>query len=121
MARSGHSYNLREHGQLYYLPAKLGKVMSPIVNDMLLGKNKEIIGKKPWILFEWSCESDSRLAHWFVDHGHAARRLGLPQTDLKTPRVVDGVVQEIIEAYDDGFDVILWASLPCTAWCTWQH
>eukprot|EP00972_Heterocapsa_arctica_P017232 2546510-Heterocapsa_arctica.AAC.1 len=62
MARGGHSYNLREHGQLYYLSAKLGKVMSPIVSDMLLDKNEETIGKKPWVLFEWCCENDSRLA-----------------------------------------------------------
>eukprot|EP00972_Heterocapsa_arctica_P026885 3956216-Heterocapsa_arctica.AAC.1 len=61
--------------------------MSPIVNDVLLGKNEEIIGKKPWVLFERCCESDSRLAQWFVDHGHAAIILGLPKTDLKDPRM----------------------------------
>eukprot|EP00972_Heterocapsa_arctica_P098784 14576294-Heterocapsa_arctica.AAC.1 len=95
--------------------------MSPVMSDELLGEKEENIGRKPNVLREWCCENDSRLAQWFVNHGHAARRLGLPKTDLKKPCVVDGIAQEIIEAYDDGFHVILWASLPCTAWCTWQQ
>eukprot|EP00972_Heterocapsa_arctica_P073029 10787736-Heterocapsa_arctica.AAC.1 len=26
-----------------------------------------------------------------------------------------------MDAYGSGFNVLLWASLPCTAWCMWQH
>eukprot|EP00972_Heterocapsa_arctica_P083083 12242240-Heterocapsa_arctica.AAC.1 len=30
---------------------------------------------RPWMLVEWCCEQNSRLAGWFDDRGHASLRL----------------------------------------------
>eukprot|EP00972_Heterocapsa_arctica_P078658 11599784-Heterocapsa_arctica.AAC.2 len=60
MARSGHTYQLREHGKLYYLPAKISNDIFPIVDHDQ--DNKDEISSKPWALFEWCCERDSILS-----------------------------------------------------------
>eukprot|EP00972_Heterocapsa_arctica_P069740 10304153-Heterocapsa_arctica.AAC.1 len=64
------------------------------------------------MLFEWACEGDSKLAQWFVDHGHAAVRLHPPQWDLRNPVHVGQVVALMQQAYARGFQIYLWASLP---------
>ena len=73
------------------------------------------------MLFEWACESDSQLARWFMDSGHAAVRLHPPQWDLRDPRHVDEAVDMMIEARHRGFNVMVWIALPCTSWSSWQH
>ncbi len=48
-------------------------------------------------------------------------RLGLPEYDLRQRIVVDGVKQQILIAHRHGSEIMLWISLPCTAWSTWQY
>eukprot|EP00972_Heterocapsa_arctica_P092262 13607046-Heterocapsa_arctica.AAC.1 len=51
------------------------------------------------MLFEWACEGDSKLAQWFVDHGHAAVRLHPLQWDLRSSVHVGRVVALMQQAY----------------------
>eukprot|EP00972_Heterocapsa_arctica_P059764 8813288-Heterocapsa_arctica.AAC.1 len=39
-------------------------------------------GQTKYCLLEWACDPRSRLAEWFIRHGHHAVRLGLPNVDL---------------------------------------
>eukprot|EP00972_Heterocapsa_arctica_P010556 1549839-Heterocapsa_arctica.AAC.1 len=43
--RGDFSYQLREHGQLYYLPVKLGKKVCPVMSDAMNDDNVNDIGK----------------------------------------------------------------------------
>ena len=80
---------------------------------------KDKIG--PWLLIEWCCEDDSKMAGCFLRAGHAALRLGRPQWDLRDPGHVALAVAKMIEAARQGFRIIIWASLPCRPWSTWQQ
>eukprot|EP00972_Heterocapsa_arctica_P072234 10668657-Heterocapsa_arctica.AAC.1 len=96
------------------------KEITAIPSGELKLEQKEM-NDRPWMLFEWCCEPDSRLSAWFEQHGHGAIRLGLPEHDLRQASVVDAVVDTIIDSCGCGFAVILWIALTCTSWCTWQR
>ena len=118
-------YELKERGGLYYLPVKIkGKrQQEPAEWSGEFEELDEIFAteKSPWLLLEWCCEHDSRLASWFVANGHAAVRLGLLEWDLRRPEVVARVIDRALRAHRLGFQICIWASLPCTAWSAWQH
>eukprot|EP00972_Heterocapsa_arctica_P006244 917055-Heterocapsa_arctica.AAC.1 len=46
--------------------------------------------------------------------------MGLPEWDLATVRATEAVIQEVRRQLEGGNRVLLWASLPCAPWCTWQ-
>ena len=104
---------MQEMGNLFYLLVRLReeRVMAVMMKDKA----------GPWLLIEWCCEDDSKMASWFLQAGHAAMRLGRPQWDLRDPGHVDLVVAKMIEAARRGFKIIIWASLPCRPWSTWQQ
>eukprot|EP00972_Heterocapsa_arctica_P038636 5692988-Heterocapsa_arctica.AAC.1 len=72
-----------------------------------------------YCLLEWACDPRSRLAEWFVSHGHHAIRLGLPNVDLSESKCLDMILHAAENQVKAGYKIFLWASLPCTAWTTW--
>ena len=77
----------------------------------------------PWRvkLYEYCCSADSSLGEWFIQHGMAVRRLGLPEVDLRRPDVVNQVLEEMRRDLLQGWVVLLWVALPCGSWSQWQH
>eukprot|EP00972_Heterocapsa_arctica_P082690 12183485-Heterocapsa_arctica.AAC.1 len=73
------------------------------------------------MLIEWCCEKNSRLADWFVRHGHAALRLSLPEWDMRSEGRVDDALLLIVSAHNAGFAIALWIALPCTSLSAWQR
>ena len=66
--------DLVERGNLFFLPVRLAD------GPASMSAVSAVSGTdKPWMLFEWACEGDSKLAQWFLDRGHAAVRLHPPQ------------------------------------------
>ena len=108
-------------GKLYLLPVRIGQGDGSVAAAALTPPRPTPTPEAPWMLFEWACESDSKLARWFVDSGHAAVRLHPPQWDLRGPGHVDEAVDMMIEAQHRGFNVMVWIALPCTSWSGWQH
>ena len=118
LEREGTVYELCEQGKLYYLPVHITQKKKVNVQENIAAVDIE---QRPWMLFDWCCEAESRLTDWFRQHGHAAMRLGLPDFDLSDENVVNVVIDMLVEAYRSGFAVVIWAALPCTPWCTWQR
>ena len=58
---------------------------------------------------------------WFLNHGCKVVRLGLPQWDLRRQDCAGKVVRMIVEDIRNGYTAVVWSSLPCTAWSTWQN
>ena len=113
LARDGYHCPLTERGNLYYLPVELAR--DPTVQVIA----PELTG--PWLLLEWCCEANSRLARWFKDQGHAALRLCLHRWGIRRTDIVNTVVVRVAEAARMGFRPMIWASLPCTPWSQWQQ
>eukprot|EP00972_Heterocapsa_arctica_P079349 11693808-Heterocapsa_arctica.AAC.1 len=72
--RNGHRQALRRRGSLQFMPVKLLDEHQ---------SNVEEIEARPWMLYEWACEGNSRLARWFILAGYGAARLHLPEHDLR--------------------------------------
>ena len=113
LERQGKRCTLQEVGNLFYLPVRLREegVTAVMMKDKM----------GPWLLIGWCCEDDSKMAGWFLRAGHAALRLGRPQCDLRDPGHVALAVAKMIEAARRGFEIIIWASLPCRPWSAWQQ
>ena len=77
--------------------------------------------QRPWYLFEYACERDSRLATWFETHGHAATRLCLPEFDLRESQTIKEVGDMIRDVAKRGFRILMWIALPCRGWSSWQR
>ncbi|CAE8639057.1 unnamed protein product, partial [Polarella glacialis] len=103
---------------LFYL---LTRLLYQPVRRRQMGEVIALPSSRRWMLFEWACERDSPLSQWFMDNGHAAVRLGLPETNLLDAAVVNSVVGQMIKAWRKGYAVVLWCTLPCTPWCAWQR
>eukprot|EP00972_Heterocapsa_arctica_P003629 541688-Heterocapsa_arctica.AAC.1 len=73
------------------------------------------------MLYEWACEGNSRLARWFIQAGHGAVRLRPPEHDLRDRRCTSRLVWQIVDTWLNGFNIIIWAALPCIAWSRWQN
>ena len=69
--------------------------------------------QRPWMMFEWVCERNSKLAERFENHGHEALRLCLPEWDLRKDSALDLVEKRMIAASRAGFQILVWISLPC--------
>ena len=78
------------------------------------------IDQEKWCLIEWACEPTSVLSAWFLDHGHDAIRLTRDVIDLSAASAVRKVMKIARERERQGFKFLVWAALPCTAWCKWQ-
>eukprot|EP00972_Heterocapsa_arctica_P105157 15495673-Heterocapsa_arctica.AAC.1 len=72
------------------------------------------------MLYEWACEGNSRLARWFIQADHGAVQLHPPEHDLRDRRCTSRLVWQIVDMWLNGFNVIIWVALPCTAWSRWQ-
>ena len=104
-----HKCSLVKVGNLYYLPVKLDTDISAALTE-----------KRSTMLYEWCCEPDSKLSQWFIDHGHGARRLCLPKYDMSKVEVVEAITRQMLLDERRGYTIVMWASLPCTRWSTWQ-
>ena len=47
--------------------------------------------------------------------------MGLPKHDVSKERTVEAVKETIKVLYQEGFKVVLWISIPCHPWCSWQR
>ena len=113
LERRGKRCPLHEVGNLFYLPVRLrGEGVTAVMSKDKAG---------PWLLIEWCCEDDSKMAGWFLRAGHPAMRLGRPQWDLRDSGHVALVVAKVIEAARRGLKIIIWALLPCRPWSAWQQ
>ena len=110
MEYGGLTHRLVSHGNLHFLHARL----------LAETGIKEVAPSKQWHVFEWCCERDSLLAGWFLEHGHLATRLGLPDYDLSRREDAGKVCNLMLREAGRGHPVLWWISLPCTAWCAWQ-
>ena len=114
---------LYPHGGLYYLPAEF--VEAPEVCAVEWESNVQVMDPSAseckWLLVEYCCEPDSLLSQWFFDHQQAITRLSLPGQDVTDPAVLARVYHDIVMAVKRGLKVLVWTSLPCTAWCGWQQ
>ena len=45
----------------------------------------------------------------------------LPEWDMRLPIDVTRMVELVLEARQKGWFTLLWRSLPCTAWSSWQY
>eukprot|EP00972_Heterocapsa_arctica_P051854 7627694-Heterocapsa_arctica.AAC.1 len=70
---------------------------------------------------EWCCERDSDLTRWVIRHGGGATRLCLPQRDMQLDQQVEQVIRDVRTLANQGIFMLVWASLPCTRWCSWQR
>ena len=104
----GRRCELVRQGNLYYLPVEVCP-------------SSAAPGRRGWKLFEWCCEPDSELSAWMKCHGEEAQRLCLPNYDMSKEDVVAKVVRQIVTDEQDGYNVAVWISLPCTPWTTWQR
>ena len=104
----GRGVPLIRRGNLQFLPVTLEDVKTPSFPAKT--------SPRPWMLYEWACEGNSRLARWFVHEGHGAVRLHLPDHDLRDHECVSRLVEEITIVQRRGFAITVWAALPCTAW-----
>ena len=111
----GRAVPLVRRGNLQFLPVMLGQKDARTLSTSTL-----VTSPRPWMLYEWACEGNSRLARWFVHEGHGAVRLHLPEHDLCDHGCVGRLVEEIAAARQRGFNIMVWAALPCTAWSRWQ-
>ena len=75
----------------------------------------------PCRLVEWCCEHNSALTEWVTAHGGTAMRLGLPDHDMRDEREVRDVIRDVRRRAISGAEVLVWAAVPCTAWCSWQR
>eukprot|EP00972_Heterocapsa_arctica_P091257 13465290-Heterocapsa_arctica.AAC.1 len=60
--KNGHRQPLTRRGSLHFLPVRL----------LIEKVSVEEVNVKPWMLYEWACEGNSRLARWFIQAGHGA-------------------------------------------------
>ena len=72
-------------------------------------------------LHEYCFSEGSLIGKETVRRDIRIRRWGLHSCDLAQPSGVQRVVDQIRRDLKSGLDVVLWASLPCTAWCTWHR
>ena len=72
------------------------------------------------MLYEWCCEPGSKLAQWFIDHGHGARRLCFPKCDMSKVEVVEAITRQMLLDERRGYTIVMWVSLSCAPWSTWQ-
>ena len=118
MVRNGKSLPLVTKGSLQFLPVRLDGQNVTVKIPAQIAEVKET--KKPWMLYEWACEPDSALAEWFMNAGHAACRLHLPRWDLRDPHRIEELIDAMVRAASQGFNLFMWVSLPCTPWSRWQ-
>ncbi len=77
--------------------------------------------QKPFFFVEWCCEIYSKLSTWFQGQGHQVLRVGLPVNDASKRATIIKLISRIYHAYLTGFQIVIWISLPCTPWTTWQY
>ena len=73
-----------------------------------------------WCIVEWASWPDSELTEAFVRLGHTGRRLGLHNANLAKTEDVRQAALMVNDIRAAGYYVMIWASLPCGPWSTWQ-
>eukprot|EP00972_Heterocapsa_arctica_P036599 5386886-Heterocapsa_arctica.AAC.1 len=67
-------------------------------------------GQTKYCLLEWICEPRSRLAEWFIRHGHHAICLGLPNIDLsQKTKYIDMIMRVAENQIKAGYKIFVWA------------
>ena len=100
-----------------YVLAHVGDASEEIsaMKSETLGRVKEVC------LVELCCYEDSVLGQEFREAGHQSFRFGLPGTDLLSARGQECVRQELRRLAGAGCLVVVWISVPCSAWSTLQR
>ena len=73
------------------------------------------------ILYEYCCHEKTEISKAANKHGILSRRLGLHNIGLSQPREITKLLDVIQSDLRRGRGVAVWASLPCTPWCTYQR
>ena len=71
------------------------------------------------ILFEVCCGEKSKLASHFKEQGGEAIRLFFPTHDVSKDWTIEAAKIAIENLKEEGFEVKLWISVPCSPWCAW--
>ena len=129
LSRGGHHEELWSHLSLFFLPVQLvdqqGYVddvwTPPLCPKQAVPTNVLSSSSVRWVLFEVCCSEESLLSTWFEAQGHTALRFGLPDHDLLEQATVDNIVDLALAVIQQKCPLILWFSLPCSPWCSWQR
>ena len=129
LCRHEERFALVKNGGLYYLPACVREVdtLGPPFPELPELKKLQaraevcaVVGMH-WSIFEWCCDPESSLSQWFADHRQEVLRLCLPDWDLEQSSVVRIAGQRIRAALIRQREVLVWISLPCGCWSSWQR
>ena len=108
------------HGELHdrlfmTLPAReIPVVVAPAIRSG--GASKRLTNR---ILMKYCCGENSRLCNERSNAKGCVTVCLAITSDLITPEGLDYAMQELERAHADGFNIALWASLPCTARTPW--
>ena len=83
-------------------------------------KGREEVKEKV-ILIEVCYNEEIKLSSHMRERGAGAIRIGLPKHDVMKAETLEAVKQLVEEFKEEGFRPILWISVPCSPWCTWQR
>ena len=81
------------------------------------GKEDEI--KK--VLIEACCGEESKLASHFKEKGGESSQIYLPKHDMSKDHPVKPLKETIESQEEEGFEVRIWISIPCSPGCSWQR
>jgi hypothetical protein len=109
--------DLIQRNQVFFLPAQCRALEPDGLHELQGGERRR--SKKPVV--EWACSQDSRLSNEFSQQNGEALRLSWPQWDLSRPIMIHQIVERLCQFLDEKRRVLIWASLPCHAWCRWHH
>jgi hypothetical protein len=73
------------------------------------------------ILVEVCCGENSKLTTAFKEKGGEGIRIYLPYHDMQKRYTIKGLKLTIEDLKQEGFEVKLWVSIPCSPWCSWQR
>ena len=128
LAKAGKRAPLVENDSLFYLPVVYGPGMGEQHVHNMVGIERSLpcvpvhaLGMPAWHLVEWCCERGSQLADWFTSHAQSAKRLHLPEHDMRTRVCARQVVRNVMQVTARGTNVLLWAAFPCGPWRNWQR
>ena len=73
------------------------------------------------ILIEVCCGENNKLSSTFKDKGGEAIRIHLPDHNMLKRYTTKALKLTIEDLKQEGFEVQIWVSIPCSPWCSWQR
>jgi len=73
------------------------------------------------VLLEFCCDPDSLMTEEYRQQGGASFRFGLPQYNLLEENNILLINELMDELQRRDFTPIVWGSIPCSPWCSWQR